>query len=167
MFIENTEILYKENFLTDEELAILDETINSHQEVIDAMPTNGGYQTLPVELVSFIKKISYRVFQLIADEYGADSIQKIYPRDEIQFLKENSGMGAHDDAEGQNVSHGAVIYLTDTADYDGGELFYPKLDLTIKPERGSIAIHPRTEPYTHGVNVVTRGTRYVLVMFAS
>jgi hypothetical protein len=167
MFIDETKVFYKENFLTEKELKYLEEIIEAKKDAIDAMSTSGAYQTIPIDSSKFVKNLSYRVNQLIADNYGPESVSNIYPRDEIQFLNENSAMDFHDDAEGQNVSHAAVIYISGPEDYDGGELVYPKLDLQIKPEKGSIAIHPREPEYTHGVTLVTRGRRYVLVMFAS
>lgn len=167
MFIENTQVLVQENFLTEEDLAFLDKVMEDNKEAIDSMTSDGAYQVVHTDMASFVKKLGYRVQNLIMEAYGKDSVDQIYPRNEIQFLKVDGAMGEHDDAEGQNVSHGAVIYLTDTNDYDGGELVYPKIGLTLKPERGSIAIHPREPDYTHSVSKVTRGVRCVLVMFAS
>ena len=167
MFIDETEVLYKENFLTEKELKYLNEIIEAKKDEIDAMSSSGGYQTIPIDSLKFIRNISRRVHQLIADSYGPDAISNIYPRDEIQFLKENSAMDFHDDAEGQNVKYAAVIYISVPESYDGGELVYPKLDLQIKAQSGAIAIHPRKPDYTHGVTMVTRGIRYVLVMFSS
>lgn len=167
MFIENTKVLVQENFLTEEDLAFLDSVIAENKDQIDSMVSDGAYQVVHTDMANFVKRLGYRVQNLIMEAYGTDSVDNVFPRNEIQFLKENNAMGEHDDAEGQNVSHGAVIYLTDTKDYDGGELVYPKLGVTLKPERGSIAIHPREADYTHSVSMVTRGTRCVLVMFAS
>jgi len=166
MFINNSKVYYQTDFLKPEELDILDAAIKEKEDEILSEGVIGGYNTFPFDH-KLIKSLSNRVYTLISDVYGADSLSMIYPRNEIQFLRENCAMDYHDDAEGQNLAHAAVIYLTDTADYDGGELRYPKLGFEIKPERGSIAIHPREPEYTHGVNMVTRGIRYVLVMFTS
>jgi hypothetical protein len=167
MFINDTEVFYKENFLTEKELKYLNDIIEEKENAINSAETTGAYQTIPINSLKFVRHISRRVHQLIAQTYGPDSISNIYPRDEIQFLKENSSMDYHDDAEGQNVAHAAVIYISVPESYDGGELVYPKLGIELKAQAGAIAIHPRKPEYTHGVNMVTRGTRYVLVMFTS
>jgi hypothetical protein len=167
MFIGDTEVFYKENFLTEKELKYLNEIIEAKKDEIEAIAITGAYKTIPIDSLKFVKNISRRVHQLIADTYGPDSISNIYPRDEIQFLTENCSMDYHDDAEGQNVAHAAVIYISVPESYDGGELVYPKLGIELKAQSGSIAIHPRKPDYTHGVNMVRRGTRYVLVMFTS
>lgn len=167
MFINDSKVYYKTDFLKPEELEILDAAIREKEGEILSEGVVGGYNTFEFKNSRLIKRLSSRVYTLISDVYGPDSLSVMYPRDEIQFLRENCAMDDHDDAEGQNVAHAAVIYLTDTKDYDGGELRYPKLGFEIKPERGSIAIHPREPEYTHGVNLVTRGIRYVLVMFTS
>jgi predicted 2-oxoglutarate/Fe(II)-dependent dioxygenase YbiX len=74
-------------------------------------------------------------------------------------------MSPHDDGNGQPVKHGIVIYLSNPEDYVGWEIYYPKLDIELKPKRGSIVIHPREDDYTHGVKPVMGGFRFVMVMF--
>jgi len=54
--------------------------------------------------------------------------------------------------------YGVVIYLND--DYDGGEIFYTKQNITYKPIAGDIIIHSAEEHCEHGVNPVKIGSRY-------
>jgi predicted 2-oxoglutarate/Fe(II)-dependent dioxygenase YbiX len=54
-----------------------------------------------------------------------------------------------------------VYFLND--DYVGGELVFPDLALTIKPEAGTLICFPSDHNYIHGVNPVTQGHRYSLV----
>lgn len=59
----------------------------------------------------------------------------------IQRFFPDTGMGLHVDNEvDDSVLFGVVIYLND--DYEGGEIHYPDLDLTIKPKAKSVVIHP-------------------------
>jgi hypothetical protein len=60
-------------------------------------------------------------------------------------------------------SHGGVIYLND--DFEGGEIFYPKLDLEIRPNPGMMVIHPAGLEYLHGVKKVTEGIRHTISVF--
>lgn len=52
----------------------------------------------------------------------------------------------------------SVAYFND--DYDGGELWFPYLDLTFKPEAGDIVMFPSTFIYAHAARPVISGTKY-------
>ena len=54
-----------------------------------------------------------------------------------------------------------VYFLND--DFEGGELFFPNLDLLIKPEAGTLVCFPSDHNYIHGVKPVTSGRRYSVV----
>lgn len=55
----------------------------------------------------------------------------------------------------------SVMYLND--EYDGGELWFPYLDLTFKPEYGDIVLFPSTYIYAHAAKPVTSGVKYSAV----
>lgn len=54
-----------------------------------------------------------------------------------------------------------VYYFND--DYDGGEIVFPKFNVTIKPKASQLLLFPSTYVYNHNVNAVTNGTRYSMV----
>jgi hypothetical protein len=57
----------------------------------------------------------------------------------------------------------AVIYLND--DYEGGELYFPRLDkLAFKPKIGDIAIFPSNYIYEHASLDIVEGTKYCVVI---
>lgn len=58
---------------------------------------------------------------------------------------------------------GAIIYLNN--DFTGGELHYPNLNISVKPEPGMLAVHPGTLEFLHGVRPVIGNTRYTLTSF--
>ena len=60
-------------------------------------------------------------------------------------------------------SHGGVIYLND--DFEGGEIFYPKLNKEIKPKPGMMVIHPAGLPYLHGIKKVSGKVRHTVSVF--
>jgi predicted 2-oxoglutarate/Fe(II)-dependent dioxygenase YbiX len=66
---------------------------------------------------------------------------------------------------GLPVAHGVVIYVNEN--YSGGELYYAKLGLEIKPKRGMLVIHSAASMYEHGVREVTAGVRYGLTLFVN
>ena len=56
-----------------------------------------------------------------------------------------------------------ILYLND--DYEGGELYFPHHDITIKPEAGMFITFPGGHENIHGVTHITEGTRYTMVSF--
>jgi hypothetical protein len=81
----------------------------------------------------------------------------------IQRYLPGDGLGKHvDDANDATVKLGVVIYINDN--YDGGEIYYPTLDLAIKPKARSLIIHPASLP--HLVQKVQgKETRYTMSIF--
>jgi predicted 2-oxoglutarate/Fe(II)-dependent dioxygenase YbiX len=57
----------------------------------------------------------------------------------------------------------SVLYLND--DYLGGVLRFPFLNLSIKPPAGCLIIFPSSEKYTHLVEKVEKGFRYIVPQF--
>jgi Rps23 Pro-64 3,4-dihydroxylase Tpa1-like proline 4-hydroxylase len=55
----------------------------------------------------------------------------------------------------------SVGYLND--DYEGGELFFDKLNLKIKPKAGDLYLFPSSYIYSHAAMPVTSGTKYSIV----
>ena len=57
----------------------------------------------------------------------------------------------------------SLFYYND--DFDGGDLYYPQHDITVRPKPGLAVIHPGDVNYLHGVTMVTRGERYTTPSF--
>lgn len=55
-----------------------------------------------------------------------------------------------------------VAYLNDN--YDGGELYFPRFDLTIKPKQGDVLVFPSTYIYEHASLPMKSGTKYSVVV---
>jgi hypothetical protein len=72
------------------------------------------------------------------------------------------GLDEHkDQGDDLTLVRAVLLYLND--DYEGGELYFPQLDFSIKPPAGSLLTFPAIERWTHGVTPV-RGDRYRYVM---
>lgn len=54
-----------------------------------------------------------------------------------------------------------VYFLNDS--FSGGELFFPALDLVVKPQAGMLVCFPSDHHYIHGVHPVKSGHRYTIV----
>jgi hypothetical protein len=82
----------------------------------------------------------------------------------IYRTKINQRMKVHYDQGGDSkVKYGAVLYLND--DYEGGEIYYPNVNIKIKPQCGDLVIHPTDLKYSHGVKTVKNGIRYCTTTF--
>ena len=54
-----------------------------------------------------------------------------------------------------------VLFLNN--DFEGGDFIFPELRIRIRPEPGMLVCFPSTHEYLHGVEPVTKGTRYSIV----
>jgi predicted 2-oxoglutarate/Fe(II)-dependent dioxygenase YbiX len=54
-----------------------------------------------------------------------------------------------------------VLFLND--DFEGGDFVFPELRVRVRPEPGMLVCFPSTHEYLHGVESVTKGTRYSIV----
>lgn len=75
----------------------------------------------------------------------------------IAKFDEGSEMHVHfDSSRPDDIA--TIVYLND--DYEGGEIFFPDYDISIKPKAGDLVAFPDNENFRHGVNKITSGTRY-------
>lgn len=61
------------------------------------------------------------------------------------------------------VDYGSIMYLNDN--YEGGEIFFPKYHMKLKPKPGTLIFFPSNRNYTHGVNEIISGVRYTSAHF--
>jgi predicted 2-oxoglutarate/Fe(II)-dependent dioxygenase YbiX len=88
----------------------------------------------------------------------------------VQTVYEGGDIGKHFDdwaaeqEEGfaQNI-YPAVFYLSN--DYTGGELVFTNLDITLRPEPGTLVFFPGTEEFEHEVKPVLSGERTSMTLF--
>jgi len=56
-----------------------------------------------------------------------------------------------------------ILYYND--DFDGGELYFYRPELQIKPSAGMLVMMPCTDPYIHGVRKILGGERFISAHF--
>jgi hypothetical protein len=87
---------------------------------------------------------------------GLATIQRMQPKVELK-----SHTDQHTDPA---IRYATIIYIND--DYVDGELFFPKLDISLRPKPGDMLFFPGDEEHEHGVKHVGEGPiRYVIVGF--
>jgi hypothetical protein len=159
--ILNNVVREYENFIKDDELEYLFSIVNSTTEDdwFNGDPNSSWYgKNLIIENSVHLDNISLRIKNIFDDDWKINHIGIIH-----RFRSDFSTIGRHSDEIGHpEIRYGAVLYLND--DYEGGEIVYPDLNLSIKPKSKSLVIHPGN--VDHLVNDIKPGkTRYMLTTF--
>lgn len=82
----------------------------------------------------------------------------------MNFIKYGPGQHFQEHAD-HGFSYVATVSLVayPNDDYEGGELFFPKLNVNIKPKAGDLYIFPSTYLFSHRAMPVTSGLKYSIV----
>lgn len=110
----------------------------------------------------------FRAVKACVDDYGYYWGVGIMSYEAFNFVK-YEGAGTHfkihaDHGPTYVTTVSIVVYLND--DYEGGELWFPRFDLTIKPKAGDIAVFPSTYIYEHASQDMISGTKYSVVIMS-
>lgn len=83
----------------------------------------------------------------------------------IQRMQKGVELKSHTDQHTDpSIRYATIIYIND--DYVDGELFFPKLDISLRPKPRDLLFFPGDENHEHGVKHVGEGPiRYVIVGF--
>jgi hypothetical protein len=83
----------------------------------------------------------------------------------IQRMQKGVELKSHTDQHTDpSIKYATIIYIND--DYVDGELFFPKLDISLRPKPRDLLFFPGDEKHEHGVKHVGEGPiRYVIVGF--
>lgn len=98
-----------------------------------------------------------------ANEYATEKSITLGRMSEISInaYDPEKHMGPHtDNAKDAQIS--VIMYLNDN--YDGGELEFPRQNVSIKPNAGSILVFPSVDPYVHDPKPAT-DYRYICTAF--
>lgn len=183
--ISGTEISYIKNFISKESCELLIEAIedalanrsyppelyeyvNDRYETSKSSPYIYLFHYPDDRVKDIVKDFSDRSVAVYEEIYGKSDNITYIKLGTINTMRAGTGMTVHSDdgpSLNNNVAtpHGMVLYIND--DYEGGEIHYPGLKIAIKPEAGSLVIHPGSAAYAHGVAPVTAGNRYASTAF--
>ena len=170
------------NFINDGDVKELSLLIGNAQLTdLDHSENNHKYGTpskiLDENINPDIFKIISKYVNSIHSEVESRFLTKVYdePNYSVTVYSEGELLNPHFDAmpddhfknktpnghESRDIS--SVLYLND--DYLGGLLRFPHLNLSIKPPAGCLIIFPSSEKYTHLVEKVEKGYRYIVPQF--
>jgi len=122
------------------------------------------YSNLYNAFFTTLSNIFFESFQPVEQDYKNSYGFKTTWHDGFNILK--YGVGQYfvnhiDDHTDYHRRMSTVHYIND--DYEGGEIVFPRFDLSIKPKANQTIIFPSTYVYNHSVLPVTDGTRYSVV----
>ena len=121
-----------------------------------------------------VKKMN-ELEQIIGETFN---VSLKYPEKKVFFTigrwVEGSYQGPHGDKENEDGSPqryeslldydiSTILYLNDN--YEGGELYFPQHDISIKPTKGMVIMFPGDRYYIHGVSKIENGTRFTIPRF--
>jgi len=116
--------------------------------------------------VKAISKILNESFDKCESEYISSRPMSLTSHEGYQVVKYTAGQYFKDHADATEEfprKLSTVYYFND--DYEGGEIFFSNLGITIKPESNSMIVFPSSEEYRHTANVIKSGTKYAIVGF--
>jgi hypothetical protein len=128
------------------------------------LTTNWNDKILRIHKLPITRRINDSIRDLFNDIEGIGSKSSVGI---IQRQYEGVALLEHvDNHTDPSLVYALVAYVND--DYVGGEVFFSKFGLSLKPKAGSLLAFPTTEQWLHGVTAVEAGpVRYVLPIFIS
>lgn len=116
---------------------------------------------------AFRKNLSNIFYDSIfkAEQDYMTSFGVVFPdHDSYQVLKYGKGQKFtnHIDDHPQYLRRVSSIYYIND-DYTGGEINFPRFNISYKPKANEMLVFPSTYVYNHSVSEVTDGTRYSVV----
>lgn len=131
--------------------------INHSDHIVD------NYKT-PIEgFASSLSNLFLQKFQPLQQDYKDYYQTTTNSHESYGLLKYGIGQNFvnHIDDYNNTRKISMVYYMND--DYIGGEILFPRFNISHKPEADEMIMFPSTYVYNHSVLPVTEGTRYAVV----
>lgn len=109
------------------------------------------------DIKNILNEYGKNVWNFVSENYNGEFAQYDNSKTHIAKFTEGYGMHEHFDSTKPN-DIATLIYINDN--YDGGDIYFPELGISIKPGIGDLVCFPDTPDFVHGVKPITNGTRY-------
>lgn len=109
------------------------------------------------EILFLMQEYAHKVYDFVLSNYDGPFQDFIDEKTHIAKFVAGRGMHEHFDSNRPN-DIATLVYLND--DYVGGDIYFPKYDISYKPKPGDLLCFPDNPDYVHGVKVIDLGTRY-------
>jgi len=145
-----------------------DTSINNNNSIWPRIAVENNYDRaheISAEIISLIEDDYIKALDVWSHITGHKVPEYITRNYCVRKYRTGGSMGAHVDRNVSNplntMDWTSLIYLND--DYEGGEIYFDDLDITIKPSAGSIIFLPCLQ--RHSVNEVASGNKYYIFLF--
>lgn len=132
-------------------IPFIDGLVNDFVDVGDAFRKN-------------LSNIFYSTIFQLEKNYMSDFGVSFSDHDSYQILKYGKGQKFSNHIDDHPKYHrrvSSVYYINDN--YEGGEINFPRFNISYKPKANEMVVFPSTYVYNHSVSEVTSGTRYSVV----
>jgi hypothetical protein len=126
--------------------------------------TQEDYSTLSAAFYTSLSNIFLENLVPLEINYQNEYSVNCSWHDSYQILKYGVGqkfVNHIDDHPDYHRRVSTLYYIND--DYSGGEINFPRFNLSFKPKPNQMLVFPSTYVYNHSVSPVTEGTRYAVV----
>jgi predicted 2-oxoglutarate/Fe(II)-dependent dioxygenase YbiX len=157
------------HLLTFSNQKTLDATIKQGDNFLVNDYRSAKWITLPNEILDNLMHTVYNVHEQKFSTLYKSTLKNI---ETPQFLKYEIGdkYGDHNDSEdwanngqlARVMARDITVLLYLNEDFEGGELEFTRLGITIKPKKGMMIAFPSYIEFSHRVHPLTSGTRYTL-----
>lgn len=163
-----SQIKYIKGFMDPQEAGLVAEYAKKHSELFSnygnneqefTVHTYHEIQGLDSDLLDMIQETALMVYSFVLNNYNSKFDHFIDEKTHIAKFVEGKGMHEHFDASRPN-DIATLIYLNN--EYDGGDIYFPKYEISFKPEPGDLLCFPDNPSFIHGVKPIIRGTRFTL-----
>ena len=109
------------------------------------------------DIKNLLQKYQKNVYEFVINNYFGPF--EPYDESKIHLARFEEGYGMHEHFDSTKPNDIAtLIYLNE--DYDGGQIYFPELNIYIKPQEGDLICFPDTPDFVHGVKPIKDGIRY-------
>jgi predicted 2-oxoglutarate/Fe(II)-dependent dioxygenase YbiX len=163
-----SQIKYIKGFMDPQEAGLVADYAKKHSKLFSnygnneqefTVHTYHEIQGLDSDLLDMIQETALMVYSFVLNNYNSKFDHFIDEKTHIAKFVEGKGMHEHFDASRPN-DIATLIYLNN--DYDGGDIYFPKYEISFKPEPGDLLCFPDNPSFVHGVKPIIRGTRFTL-----
>jgi hypothetical protein len=109
------------------------------------------------EVLHLMQEYAHKVYDFVLENYEGPFQDFIDEKTHIAKFTAGRGMHEHFDSNRPN-DIATLVYLNN--DYVGGDIYFPKYNISYKPNPGDLLCFPDNPDYIHGVKVIDLGTRY-------
>jgi len=119
--------------------------------------TYHGIEKNDPELLLIMQEWALKVYNFVVENYDTDFEDFNPHKTHIAKFLPGDGMHEHyDSSRPKDIA--TILYLND--DYVGGDIYFPKYNISFKPEPGDLLTFPDNPDFVHGVKAIEDGTRY-------